>query len=271
MRCTDLLVNRTLLTGIFCATLAWAQSPALSGIAHVAFRVADIEAGRAFYHKLGFEQAFEFTKAGKTWEAFFKVNDRQFIELYPRTEDTQPIGLMHVCYEASALEAVHGEYLKREAKPSAFRKGGAGNLLFSLHDPEEATIEYTQYLPGSRHSEDRGKHLGAQRVSQQLVGAAFPVRDLAAVRAFYTGKLGFEALGRGAPARLRVAGGSGHEIELRPAGERAKPGLSFAVPDLRRAAAELRSRGLAVKTSRTAVSITDPDGVTIQFVRGAGR
>ncbi len=270
MRCTDLTINRALLAGVFCAALSWGQSPALSGIAHVAFRVGDIEAAREFYRKLGFEQAFEFTKAEKTYEAFFKVNDRQFIELYPRSEDTQPLGLMHVCYEASDLEAVSSEYVKRGVKPPALRKGSAGNFLFSLRDPEDAVIEYTQYLPGSRHSEDRGKHLGEQRVSQQLVGAAFPVRDLAAERAFYTGGLGFEALGRGDPARLRVPGGSGHEVELTPAGERAKPGLKFAVADLRRVADELRNRGLTVKTSPTAVTVTDPDGVTISFAARAG-
>jgi hypothetical protein len=33
----------------------------------------------------------------------------------------------------------------------------------------------------------------------------------------------------------------------------------------------LKSRGLEVKTTPTAVSVTDPDGVIITFTRGAAR
>jgi len=167
------------------AAFSWAQSPALSGIAHVAFRVADVAAARAFYQKLGFEQAFEFTREGKTTEAFIKINDRQFIELYPR--DSQPTGLMHVCYESSSLEALYAEYVKRDLKPPAVRKAGAGNLLLVIRDPEENVIEYTQYMPGSMHFEDHGKHLGEHRISQHLLGATVAVRDLAAGRVFVNG------------------------------------------------------------------------------------
>ena len=132
------MIERIVGIGLFLATLSWAQSAALSGIAHVAFRVADVAAARAFYQKLGFEQAFEFTKDGKTTEAFIKLNDRQFIELYPL--DSQPAGLMHVCYESNNLEALYTEYVKRELKPSAVRKAGAGNMLMVLRGPENQTI-----------------------------------------------------------------------------------------------------------------------------------
>jgi catechol 2,3-dioxygenase-like lactoylglutathione lyase family enzyme len=238
----------------------------LNGIAHVAFRVADVAAARAFYQKLGFEQAFEFTKDGKTTEAFIKINDRQFIELYPR--DSQPTGLMHVCYESSNLEALYSEYVKRELKPPAVRKAGAGNLLLVIRDPENQVIEYTQYMPGSLHFEDHGKHLGEHRVSQHMLGATVAVRDLAAGRAFYSGKLAFEPREAGADGvYLRLPGDSGEEVKLEPAGNDTKPGLFFAVADVQRAAGELRSRELAVKTTPAAVSVTDPDGAVIVFTR----
>ena len=96
------MIKRIAGIGLFLATLSWAQSPALSGIAHVAFRVADVARARAFYQKLGFEQAFEMTRDGQTTEAFIKLNDLQFIELYPR--NAQPSGLMHVCYLSTDLE-----------------------------------------------------------------------------------------------------------------------------------------------------------------------
>jgi catechol-2,3-dioxygenase len=59
-------------------------SPSLSGIAHVALRVANLDASRAFYKQLGFEEAFAFDQGGSPTEAFIKINDTQFIELYPQ-------------------------------------------------------------------------------------------------------------------------------------------------------------------------------------------
>jgi catechol 2,3-dioxygenase-like lactoylglutathione lyase family enzyme len=262
------MTKRIVGIGIFLATLSWAQSPALSGIAHVAFRVADVAAARAFYQKLGYEQAFEMTRDGQTTEAFIKLNDLQFIELYPR--NTQPTGLMHVCYLSSDLEPLNAEYVKRDLNPSPVRKAGAGNMLMVLHGPENQTIEYTQYMPGSMHFEDHGKHLGENRISQHLLGAVLAVKDLAAARAFYTDKLAFEPREGGADGvYLRLPGGSGEEVKLEPAGDDTKPGLFFEVADIQRAAADLKSRGLAVKTTPTAVSVTDPDGVIVVF-RGSG-
>src|SRR5664279_1810418 len=176
--------------GLFCASLCGAQPANQSGLAHVAFRVADLDVARAFYNKLGFEQFFEMKQGEKTTEAFLKVNDHQFIELYPRTDPAQPLGLMHVCYESTDLDAVHAEYVKRGLTVSEVRKAGAGNMLMTMKDTEGQTIEYTQYMPGSRHFEDRGKHLGAKRVAQLMVGATSPARDAGAIRTFYLEKLG---------------------------------------------------------------------------------
>src|SRR5262245_23071427 len=89
------------LASVAVACPAMAQSVGLIGIAHVALRVSDLEKSRAFYQKLGFEQAFEFSEAGKMTQSFIKINDRQFIELYPQSQGSQAIGLMHVCYEST--------------------------------------------------------------------------------------------------------------------------------------------------------------------------
>jgi catechol 2,3-dioxygenase-like lactoylglutathione lyase family enzyme len=264
------MIRRIVGIGIFLTTFSWAQSPALTGIAHVAFRVADVAVGRAFYQKLGFEQAFEMTRDGQTTEAFIKLNDLQFIELYPR--NAQPSGLMHICYLASDLEPLNAEYTKRELKPSPVRKAGAGNMLMVVRGPENQTLEYTQYMPGSMHFEDHGKHLGETRISQHLMGATLAVKDLSAARAFYVDKLAFEPRAEGPDGvYLRLPGGSGDEVKLEPAGDNTKPGLFFTVPDLQRAAADLKSRGLEVKTTPTTVSVTDPDGVIMVFTRSSAR
>jgi len=259
--------------GVFWATLSWAQSPALSGIAHVAFRVADVAAARAFYRKLGFEQAFEMTRDGQTTEAFIKIGDRQFIELYPQTAPGQPIGLMHVCYESIDLDALHAEYVKRGLTVSEVRKAGAGNMLMTMRDPEGQTIEYTQYMPGSRHFEDRGKHLGDKRVAQLMVGATAPAKDVAAIRTFYVEKLGFTEINPGSTsARLRMPGDSGQELDIAAGGPEVKSGIQFGVSDVKHTVEVLTSLKLDFKAmqgsfSPALLTIADPDGAMISFVK----
>ena len=129
---------------LLCVSVAWAQpaneSVNQTGIAHVAFRVADLDAARGFYNKLGFEQFFEMKQGERTTEAFIKINDRQFIELYPRTDAHQALGWMHVCYESDSLQDLNSSYGARGLKPSPVVKAGAGNLIFSLKDPENREI-----------------------------------------------------------------------------------------------------------------------------------
>ncbi len=265
MRSTSLFI------GLFCATLCWAQPANQSGIAHVAFRVASLEATRAFYNKLGFDQFSEMKRGDQTTEAFLKVNDHQFIELYPQTDASRPLGLMHVCYESHDLESLHAEYVKRGLAVSDVRKAGAGNLLMVMKDPEGQVIEYTQYMPGSRHFEDRGKHLGEKRVAQIMVGATSVARDVPAMRSFYLDKLGFGNINTGDSARLRMPGDSGQEVDLVAAGADVKSGVEFGVADLGRTAETLRGFGLAVTLTPanrpTMLTVADPDGVVVSFVK----
>src|ERR1700733_16302963 len=79
---------------ILLASSAHAQSdthaPPFNGIAHVPLRVHDLAASVAFYEKLGFEQAFDLRKNDNPYESFIKINDSQFIELYPVPERVPP-------------------------------------------------------------------------------------------------------------------------------------------------------------------------------------
>lgn len=79
----------------------------------------------------------------------------QFIELYGRSDDSQAIGIMHVCYEATDIEAVRKEYDSLGIITPQSRRARTGNLLFSIHESGRAIIEYTQYLLGSLHYNDR--------------------------------------------------------------------------------------------------------------------
>jgi catechol 2,3-dioxygenase-like lactoylglutathione lyase family enzyme len=234
-----------------------AQSDDLAGIAHVAFRVADLEKSRQFYETLGFEKPFEFSEGGKVSELFIKINDRQFIELYPKTQDSQALGFMHVCFEVTDIESLRNAYIKHGLTPPESKKFRAGNLLFVLHDPEGQLVEYTQYLPDSMHTADRGQHLGEKRISIHLQAAATPAKDPALQRSFYIEKLGFKAASPGSDA-LRLPGNSGDELDLQPPSSKSQ--IAFFVDDVKRTADVLRQRGLSPQVERDATTLTDPDG-----------
>jgi catechol 2,3-dioxygenase-like lactoylglutathione lyase family enzyme len=254
------------------APVLWAASALLrsgsaqiNGIAHVAFRVADLDAARNFYKRLGFEESFVFTTGEKISQVFVKINDRQFIELYPRTDPSQPLGWMHVCFEADGAEALHARYEERGLNPTQLVKGGAGNYIFTLNGPGGGLIEVTQYLPGSRHSVDRGQHLGAARISSELQVIKAVVPDLAAAERFYTAGLGFEKQKGG----VRLSRDSDERMELEPAN--AKPQFVFRVADAKKTAAQLRALGFDVTGHGRGSKISDPDGNIFVFQTGSGR
>src|ERR1700691_1801852 len=124
------------------AAQAQTETPLLAGIAHVALRVSDLNRSRDFYQKLGFEEAFTLAKDGVTTESFLKVNDRQFIEMYPQQQPSQPIGFMHVCFEGADLEALNRDYVARGLSPTPVRRAARGDVLFSLEGPGQGNNEY---------------------------------------------------------------------------------------------------------------------------------
>jgi catechol 2,3-dioxygenase-like lactoylglutathione lyase family enzyme len=248
---------------------ARAQSTDLTGIAHVALRVNDLQKSQAFYKTLGYEEAFSFTDNGKVSVSYVKVNDRQFIELIPRSNDSQPGGILHTCFEVADIEALHKAYVERGLQPTEPKKARAGNLLFVMHGPDNQLLEYTQYMPDSLHSQSGGKHLLPNRVSTHMIEATTPVHDLAAERSYYTGKLAFKGAGSDGN-EMYIAGNSGDKVQLQLDTPTAKPRVVFAVENVGQAAKELRGRGLKVQKSRHAVSVTDPDGAVLVFAAGHG-
>lgn len=235
------------------------QSPDLTGLAHIALRVSDVDREVNFFGKMGFEEAFSNVENGHILQVFIKVNDMQFIEVYSQVDPPQPLGFMHACYEASDLKALHAHYVAAGLHPTPVRKAGAGNLLFTLEDPDGRVTEFTQYMPDSRHMRDRGQHLGDRRVSDTLLGFELPVTDLKAAAAFY-GKLGFDVEKDGANYRLSIPANPNLRIELHSARVNDQPQFLFPVEDARRAADQLHSAGLKVVRDKRLVFVRDPDG-----------
>jgi catechol 2,3-dioxygenase-like lactoylglutathione lyase family enzyme len=258
-----LLALLTTLLAAFAHAQSDTHAPPFNGIAHVAIRVHDLAASIAFYQKLGFEQAFDLRKDDIPYESFIKVNDHQFIELYPVTPKDPAPGFLHLCFEGVDLKAIYDDYISHGLTPTAVRKAGAGNLLFTMAGPLQPSgpqnIEYTQYMPGSLHSNDQGKHLGPDRVAVKLIAVALAMKDPAAARDFYINQLHFKPIAND-QMDLHMPGESGQEVEIVPTTLGTEARLTLQSDSLGKSARHLHKEGVAAVKNGATLTITDPDG-----------
>ncbi len=82
------------------------KRPRITGVAHIAFYARDIERSRTFYTGLlGFQEPYSVKNPdGSLSVAFFKINDRQYVELLPETQantDTQRTWRRRSCSTAA--------------------------------------------------------------------------------------------------------------------------------------------------------------------------
>jgi catechol 2,3-dioxygenase-like lactoylglutathione lyase family enzyme len=253
-----------------------AQIP-MNGIAHIAIRVKDLPTSLAFYNKLGYQQAFAMTRGDVTTQSFLKLNDRQFIEIYPMSpRDTEP-GFMHLCFEGVDLNQLHDAYVAEGLQPISVRTAAAGNLLFTMKGLDQYSvpqnIEYTQYMPGSLHTKDFGQHLGPDRVADKMTVVVLGMKDPAAARAFYLDKLGFTPAAN-SPTRLNLPGTPGEQVEIVPVDPLgAKSSIVLTTPDLNKSEAQLKRQQVSYQRASASatdakgktrtidmISVTDPDG-----------
>ncbi|HEY3381174.1 MAG TPA: VOC family protein [Vicinamibacterales bacterium] len=173
--------------------------PRIAGLAHVGLFVHDVEKARAYYRDLlGYTEVFPVRNDdGSLRLTYFKVNDRQYIELFPeRAVGTDR--LAHVAFETDNAEALR-QYLKAKgvAVPDKVNKGRIGNTAFTVKDPDGHIIEFVQYEPDGMTVKESGKSLGTDRVSPVMRHAGFLVGTLDASMTFYRDLLGFRETWRG--------------------------------------------------------------------------
>jgi len=264
-----------------------AALPPMNGIAHIAIRVKDIPASVAFYHKLGFDQAFaNLGKDGTTiTQSFVKLNDRQYIELYPiaaQNPTQSSPEFLHLCFEGADLNAIHDYYVAEGLTPISVRTAGAGNLLFTMKGPQQfadpQNIEYTQYMPGSKHTLEFGKLNGPDRVGDKMTVVVLDMQDPAAARDYYLTKLGFTP-SKTNPALLDLPGTSGESVQIVPVTDLgARSSIVLTTADLDKSAAQLTRQQVEFKRASTTttdaqgkthtvdmIDITDPDGNIIRL------
>ena len=245
------------------------QTPPLAGIAHVAIRVHSLAVSIAFYESLGFEQAFDLRRDNVPYESFIKINDQQFIELYPTDDKNPQPGFLHLCFEGLDLQAIHDDYIAHGLKPADVRTAGAGNLLFTMPGPlqpngtgEKAipqNIEYTQYMPGSLHSNNIGQKLGGDRVADKLLGVSLAMTDPEAAREFYLNDLSFKQL-PGEPMTMHLPGTSGEEVQIVSSTLGMRARITLQTNNLGRAARRLGHEHIKPEKAADVLAFVDPDG-----------
>src|SRR5260370_24835654 len=125
------------------------KRPRVLGVAHIALFVSDIEKSRAFYKDfLGFGEPFQLDKPdGGLSLTFIKVNERQYIELFPGLKPGAD-RLNHISIQTDHAQAMRVYLASRGvAVPSNTPKGRIKNSNFNVKDPDGHTVEMVQYEP----------------------------------------------------------------------------------------------------------------------------
>lgn len=179
-----------------------AERPKIVGIANIAVRVDNLQEARKFYSGVvGMDEAFQ-TKDPQVEGslACFKVNDHQYVEVSPTLREENEDRLIRIGFETNDAGKLR-DYLaaKGVGVPEKAGKDPNGNLSFVVKDPDGHSVEFVQYLPGSIHSRNFGKHLSQNRISDHILHVGVRVVDPAKADAFYKDILGF---------RLQWKGGS---------------------------------------------------------------
>ena len=266
--------------------------PKITGVAHIALYAKDFEAARAFYRDfLGFAEPYSLQNPdGSPGMTFFKVNERQYIELFPeRASGTDRLN--HIAIETDDAEGMRQYLAAKGVKvPAKVGKGRIGNSNFNIVDPEGHTVEIVQYEPEGWTVREQGRHLPPARVASRIMHVGIIVTAYDAVMRFYTEVLGFTETWRGGRdpkvlswVNLKVPDGDDY-IELMLHGTAPAPTargsahhLALEVPDIERGVATLEARKTAAGYTRpieirTGVNrkrqsnFFDPDGTRTELM-----
>jgi lactoylglutathione lyase len=200
--------------GFFAALLAVVATgkpvthrPPIIGISHIGLKTSDLAAAREFYgHTLGFQEAFTLDKpGGGLLLTNFKVNDHQYIQIFPGLASPTEDRLSHIAFETTDARALR-DYLAAHgvAVPAALKPAPDGNLNFMVKDPDGHSVEFVEYLPGSLTRRNFGKFLPDTRISEHMIHVGVTIRDRAAADRFYKDILGFQSIWYGGMTDDRV-------------------------------------------------------------------
>jgi len=182
------------------------ERPPIIGLAHVGLFVSDLDKADQFYgHLLGFDHFSLDKPTGGLMLNYYKVNDHQYIEIYPGLSGDEQDRLAHVAFETTDAQKLRDYLAEKGVKvPASLKPGIDKNLSFMVDDPEGRKIEFVQYMPGSIHSSRFGQLLPDTRTSNRMIHSGFIVHDRQAEDRFYKDILGFNVMWYGGPKEDEV-------------------------------------------------------------------
>ncbi|MGH9721375.1 MAG: VOC family protein [Bryobacteraceae bacterium] len=286
---------KLLITALLFAGISFAQTPSrprIPGVGHVAFCVSDIEKSRVFYKDLlGYQEPFDLKKPdGSLSLTFIKINDHQYVELFPGLKQDGD-RLHHISIYTDNAERMR-VYLgsRGVAVPASVPMGRIGNSNFNVKDPDGHTVEIVQYEPDGWSMRERGKFMNDNRISTRMLHTGIIVGDVPAAMKFYGEILGFREIWRGSRdgetldwINMQVPDGTDYvEFMLYrklPAGNArgSQHHICLEVPDMDAARARIEprvartgySRPLEIRTGvnrKRQLNLYDPDGTRTELM-----
>ena len=266
--------------------------PKVLGLAHMALYTADVEKSRGFYKDLlGYSEPFRIDNPdGSLALTFIKINDFQYVELFPEREKGSD-RLSHIAIYTDDAERMRQYLGSRGVKvPQRVPQGRSGNSNFSIRDPDGHSLEFVQYEPDGWAMREKGKQMGPQRVSSRMLHVGILVGNLAEATKFYSGLLGFQETWRGSSngtelswVNMRVPDGTDY-IEFMlykdmpaPTRRGSAHHICLEVPDMSKAVAHLEARParneygrkLEIRVGRNRkrqCNLFDPDGTRVELM-----
>jgi catechol 2,3-dioxygenase-like lactoylglutathione lyase family enzyme len=172
------------------------QRPPIVGIANIGLRVSDLAAADDFYgHVLGYDHFSLDKPSGGLMLNYYKINDHQYVEIYPTLTNLSEDRLTHFAFETTNVQQLR-DYLAAQGVqvPATLKPGVDKNLSIMVKDPEGHDVEFVQYMPGSLHSSSFGKLMPDTRISKHMIHVGVTIHDRAAADRFYRDMLGFQLM-----------------------------------------------------------------------------
>lgn len=175
-------------------SIAAPDRPPIVGVAHIGLKVSDLAAADNFYgHVLGYDHFSLNKPSGGLMLNYYKVNDHQYIEIYPTLMNPNEDRMTHFAFETTNLQKLRDYLAANDVKvPATLKPGLDKNLSMMIKDPEGHDVEFVQYMPGSLHSNNFGKLMPETRLSKRLIHVGVTVQDRETMDRFYRDLLGFK-------------------------------------------------------------------------------
>ena len=169
--------------------------PPIVGVAHIGLQVSDLTAADNYYgHVLGYEHFSLNRPNGQLFLYYYKVNEHQYIEIYPTLTDSTQDRMTHFAFETTDIQQLRNYLAAKGVKgvPETLKPGLDNNVSFGVKDPEGHRVEFVQYMPGSMHSTYFGKLNPPTRISQHMLHVGVTIHNRELADTFYKDILGFQ-------------------------------------------------------------------------------